>query len=128
MSAGYTIVKLDFFGGKNSCIPTAAVTIQKPDGSEVTDTATSESGVVDAVAKAIQRALGISMKLVDFHVSAMDPDFAAQGKVVVQIKHEGVTHEGIGISTDIVVASADAFVDAISKMDAFEATVVAHTV
>ena len=124
----YIIIKLGYAGGKNSCIPTAAVTIQKPDGSEVTDTATSESGPVDAVARAIQRALGISMRLEDFHVSAMDPDFAAQGKVVVQITHEGVTHEGTGISTDIVVASAEAFVNALNNKAAFETTVAVHTV
>jgi len=125
---GYTIVKLDYVGGKKPCIPNAAITIRKPDGSEVTEAAISESGSVDAVAKAIQRALGISMNLKDFHVSAMGADFAAEGEVAVRIEHGGVTHEGTGIDTDIVVASAEAFIDALNKQAAFNVVVAAHTV
>ena len=83
----YNLRKMEFVGGKNGPIATVSVVIEKPDGSEVSDTATSEIGVVDAAAKAIQRALGITMDLEAFGISAIGPGSNADGKASVRLRY-----------------------------------------
>mgnify|MGYP001578382409 FL=1 len=127
---GYQLIHVQYSGGKDyvggkDSIPTATVQMKKPDGSEVTEAAVG-NGPVDAVFKAIQRALGIRVELLEFSVSAISSGSEAIGKVVVQIKDDGAEHEGSALGTDIIVASAEAFVDALNA--AFEVAVVAHTV
>ena len=126
------------FGYKVLCVqynkgglgtPTATVKVQKPDGSMVSE-ASIGNGPVDAVFKAIWRALGLQLELelVDFSVSATSSGSETSGQVVVHIQKDGQVHEGTGLGTDIIVASAEAFVEALNKMEKFEAAVAAHTV
>ncbi|OHA70555.1 MAG: hypothetical protein A3D64_01740 [Candidatus Wildermuthbacteria bacterium RIFCSPHIGHO2_02_FULL_49_9] len=122
----YRVIQVQYSGGSESA-PTAAVKLVKLDGKEVTD-ATTGNGPVDAVFKAIQRALGFKLELVDFTVSASSLGSEASGQVVVCIQKNGQAHEGTGLGTDIIVASAEAFVEALNKMEKFEAAVAAHTV
>ena len=122
----YEVVKVHYSGGKSS-IPTATVTVKGPDGSEVTEAAVG-NGPVDAVFKAIQRALGLQVELLEFSVSAINSGSESVGKVVVRIKDNGVEHEGSALDTDIIVASAEAFIVALNKQTAFNAEVAAHTV
>lgn len=109
----YEVPYVQYSGGKSS-IPTATVTVKKPDGLEVTEAATG-NGPVDAVFKAIQRALGMTIEIQEFSVSALRPGSSAEGRAVARIKHDGVEYEGAGVDTDIIVASARAVVDALNN-------------
>ena len=123
--SGYQLTHIQYSGGRDS-IPTATVKVKKPDGSEVVEAASSGNGPVDAVFNAIQRALGICIELVEFSVEATSPGSEAEGKVVVRVHQNGIVYEGSGLGTDIIVASAEAFVDALNKK-AFEVVVAVHS-
>ena len=128
---GYELMEIHYSGGSHaSHVPTATVRIKTLDGSVVTEAATSETGngPVDAAFKAIQRAIKINVELVEFFVSSIGPGSEAIGKVIVRIKDNDDVYEDSGLSTDIIIASAEAFVNALNNKVAFEATVVAHTV
>jgi 2-isopropylmalate synthase len=69
------------------------------------------------VYKAIQSCLGIFPELVDYSVKSISGGTDAQGEVSVVLKIGNVSANGVGISTDIVVASAKAFVAAINRIE-----------
>lgn len=123
--AGYVVIGVDYYGAKGFK-STASVKVRKLDGSEKIDSAEG-NGPVDAVMKAIQRALELHIELLEFDVSAVSSGSEAVGEVIVRIKEGGVEYRGSALGTDIVVASAEAFIDALKKK-AFEATVAKHTV
>lgn len=124
---GYQVIHVQYSGG-NESIPTATVKLKRPDGLEVSEAAASGNGPVDAVFKAIQRTLEIRIEFLDFSVSAISSGSEAVGRVTVQIKDNGEMHEGVGLGTDIIVASAEALIDALNKKALFEATVATHTI
>ena len=76
------------------------------------------NGPVDALMKAVDAALGVENELTYFHVEAVTPGEDAQGQVHVRIKHEGQSYSGHGLATDIVEASAKAYIAALSDVAA----------
>ena len=73
-------------------------------------------GPVDAAYKAIDKITGIKSKLVDYGLRAVSSGKDAQGEVNVKVMHKGITHSGRGTSTDIIEASAKAYLQAINKI------------
>lgn len=125
---GYQLMHVQYSGGKDyvegkNSIPNATVRMRKPDGSEVVEAATG-NGPVDAVITAIQRALGIHVELEDFFVSAINSGSEAEGEVGMGVKDDGTVHKASARNTDIVIASAEAFVQALNK---FEGVVAVHS-
>ena len=97
-----------------SAAPSAAVCLRLRDGRTREDAAVGD-GPVDAVFKAIERICGLRMKLKDFQIRNMTPGEDAQGEVSLEVEHEGRTLRGRGVSTDIVVASAHAFLEVMNR-------------
>jgi 2-isopropylmalate synthase len=97
-----------------STAPSAAVALQTRDGRKREDAAVGD-GPVDAVFKAIERICGMRVKLKDFQICNMTPGEDAQGEVTLEVEHEGRTFHGRGVSTDIVVASAHAFLEVMNR-------------
>ncbi len=109
----YKLEYLNVTGGM-SVIPTATVRIAR-DGA-VKEEAASGDGVVDATTKAIDRVVGLGIQIKDYHLDAISEGQEAQGRVkIVAIAPEG-TFTGIGTSTDIVEASAKAYMDVVNKI------------
>ncbi len=73
-------------------------------------------GPVDATYRAIEKITGEKVHLERFSVSAITGGTDAQGKVSVYIEENGVVAVGRGAHTDIVVASAKAFVNALNRL------------
>lgn len=96
-------------------VPTATVTLKGPDGREKTEVATG-TGPVDATYKAIDRIVGISSTLVEYSVRSVTEGMDAEGEVTVRIAREGKVFLGRGSSTDIIVASARAYVSAVNRL------------
>lgn len=96
-------------------IPTATVRITAPDGRVLADAALG-TGPVDATYKAINRLLSIPAKLVDFSIQATSEGIDAMGEVSVRLESDGGTFTGRGASTDITVASAKAYMNAVNRM------------
>ena len=100
-------------------MPTATVRILGPDGVARSD-ATTGNGPVDAVCRAIDRVMGIEAKLVDFNVQSVTGGLDAIGEVTIRIEREGRIYLGRGASTDILVASAKAYMSALNRLIASE--------
>jgi 2-isopropylmalate synthase len=71
---------------------------------------------VDAAYEAIKEATGQSPKLENYSIRAVTSGKEALGEATVRITEDGRTIIGRGISTDIIEASARAFIDAINRM------------
>lgn len=110
-----TTVKLDFLQvvcGK-SAIPVATVCV-KMFGEKYTETTTG-NGPVDAALTAVKKIVKKEVRLEEYLVQAITRGSDDLGKVHIQIEHEGVIHYGFSANTDIVTASVEAFIDAISN-------------
>ncbi len=72
-------------------------------------------GPVDAVYKAISQLTKTKAKLVDYIIQAISGGTDAQGDVTVRITDGKNTYSGKGADTDIIVASAKAYLAAINR-------------
>ena len=73
------------------------------------------SSDLDAVYKAITAAVKVQNDLKEFSVKSITETTEAQGEVTIRIQVEGRTYTGRGVSTDIIVASAKAYLNAINR-------------
>jgi 2-isopropylmalate synthase len=94
---------------------TAAVRLIGPDGTVLADAALG-TGPVDAVYKVINRIVDIPNKLVEFTINANTEGFDAIGEVLIRIESDGGLYTGRGASTDIVVAAAKAYMNALNRL------------
>lgn len=99
----------------DSAKPTATVTIRTPDGQELMDAAIG-TGPVDAVYKAINRVVGIENQLIEFSVQSVTAGIDALGEVTIRIRHGERVFSGHAANTDIVVASAHAYLHALNRL------------
>jgi 2-isopropylmalate synthase len=74
-------------------------------------------GPVDAAFKTISKLTETQCKLLVYSVNAITGGTDAQGEVRVRVEDEGIEATGFGAHTDIIVASAKAFVDALNKIE-----------
>jgi len=95
-------------------VPTATIGLRK--GDEVIQEAAYGDGPVDAAYKAIDKITGVKVELADYSLNAATKGKDAMGEVLVRIRDDGRTIIGRGASTDIIEASAKAYVNAINKM------------
>jgi 2-isopropylmalate synthase len=101
---------------RRSFAPTATVRVRRVADDVVIDESAMGDGMVDAACGAIRRALDLEATLVNFNVGAVTGGIDARGDVTVQVEVEGGQRfTGRGVSTDIVEASARAFVNALNK-------------
>ena len=114
----YSLEHVQFSGGDHD-IATATVKVIGPDESVYTDAATG-NGPVDAVCKAIDRVIGVPNELVDFNVQAVTEGLDSMGEVTIRVEKDGRVYLGRGASTDIITASAKAYLSAINRILAYE--------
>ena len=95
-------------------VPTATVKIKDAEGKEITDAATG-TGPVDAVYMAINRVIGVENKLTEFRVDSVTEGIDAIGDVTIRIELQANTFVGRGSDTDIIVASAKAYMNALNR-------------
>ena len=94
-------------------IPTATVRI-KTDEKMVEESATGD-GPVDACFNAIDRALNSKFHIESYQVRSVTVGRSAQGEAHLKLKSGEKTFSGRGVSTDIVEASAKAYIQAINE-------------
>jgi 2-isopropylmalate synthase len=75
-------------------------------------------GPVDAAYEAIREATGLSPKLEHYSIRAVTGGKEALGEATVKIREAGQVFIGRGLSTDIIEASAKAYVDALNRITA----------
>ena len=94
-------------------LPTATLEMRREDSEEVFQDAATGDGPVDAIFRALERVIGIEAVLTDYQVRSSGKD--AQGEVMVEIKVNDRVFHGKGVSTDIVAASARAYLKALNR-------------
>lgn len=99
----------------NLSMPTASVRLSRPDGS-VYEEAACGNGSVDSIYKAIDRATGEEVTLTDYKIVSVTHGQDALGEVYVRLQQNDISVQGRGVSTDVLEASAIAYVRAINKI------------
>jgi 2-isopropylmalate synthase len=95
--------------------PTATVTLVNGDGAELTEAAIG-TGPVDAVCQALNHLARVPNELVEFSVKSVTEGIDAMGEVTIRLRADGVLYSGHSADTDIVVAAAQAFVNALNRL------------
>lgn len=97
-------------------VPTATVGLKV--GDEKIEEASCGDGPVDAIYKAIDKIIGMHLVLEEYLINAVTGGKDALGDVTVKLRKadNGKTYIGRGVSTDILEASAKAYVNAANKV------------
>ncbi|MEL7224443.1 MAG: 2-isopropylmalate synthase, partial [Cyanobacteria bacterium J06576_12] len=95
--------------------PTATITIRMPDGQEITD-ASIGTGPVDAIYQAITRIVDIPNDLIEYSVQSVTAGIDAMGEVTIRLRHGERIYSGHAANTDIIVASAYAYIHALNRL------------
>ncbi|MCA1702748.1 MAG: 2-isopropylmalate synthase, partial [Actinobacteria bacterium] len=114
----YDLVSIQASGGTH-LPPTATVRLRR--GEEIIDESAIGDGMIDAACGAIQRATVTAARLESFNVSGVTGGIDALGDVTVVLAEEvrgGVMRRatGRGVSTDVVEASARAYLSAVNRL------------
>ncbi len=110
---GYQLEALEVSGGTVG-VPRSRVVVSR--GGAKAEASAEGNGMIDATCLAIRAATGVEAKLIGFTVSSVTGGIDALGDVVVQLESEGTKVSGRGVSTDVVEASARAYVAAVSRL------------
>jgi len=97
-----------------SLIPVATVGI-KING-EVHFSTASGNGPIDAAFTAVRQLISKTVHLEEFLIQAITKGSDDLGKVHIQVEHQGKIYYGFSANTDIITASVEAFIDALSKI------------
>lgn len=116
----YRLVSLEAYS-KTGETPIAYVTLEI-DGSEQTASEQGD-GPVDAIFKAIEKMACSNVNLQLYSVNAITGGTDSQGEVTVRLERDGRIVNGSGADTDIVIASAKAYINALNLItsDAYRA-------
>ena len=109
----YTLEGLSISSGMG-VTPTATVKLSVND--QIHEKTEHGDGPVDAVYRAIVSLTGTKSNLLKFDVKGITGGTDALGEVVVQIEESGRTVRGAGADTDIIVAAARAYINALNKI------------
>ena len=113
----YELENIQVNSGTNS-IPNAVVKIKIKD--QFVEEASIGDGPVDAVFNAIERALKIKSEVESYQVRSVTSGREALGEVLVRIRNNEKSFNGRGISTDIIEASAKAYLSALNQKELYK--------
>ncbi|MFZ5645928.1 MAG: 2-isopropylmalate synthase [Bacillota bacterium] len=111
------VYELDYIhiSSGSTVLPTATVALFR--GDDRLQEASCGNGPVDAICRAIDRVTGIECRLASWEIQAVTSGTDALGEVTLKITPDGKkNYVGRGISTDILEASARAYVSAVNKL------------
>jgi 2-isopropylmalate synthase len=110
----FSVHELEVHGG-TATRPSARVVLASNDGK--IEAGGTGDGMIDAAIAAISEATGVHGKFSDFRVSSVTGGADALGAVVVQVDtDDGLKVTGRGVATDVVEASARAYLNAVNKV------------
>jgi 2-isopropylmalate synthase len=113
----YRLEYLHIYSG-TSAIPTATVRL-RVEGA-VHEGAAIGDGPVDAVCRAISQVTGTSARLVRYEIRAVTSGTEAMGEVTVQLTDGGCKVLGRSASTDVIEASARAYIDGLNRLSSLK--------
>jgi 2-isopropylmalate synthase len=96
-------------------IPTATVKMRRKN--RVIQESATGDGPVDALFNSIDRAVRRKFRIESYQVRSVTAGREAMGEAVIRIRNSGRTFVGRGVSTDIIEASAKAYLQAINTLE-----------
>lgn len=99
--------------------PSATIALVDATGTAREGTFTGD-GPVDAIYTGLQELTGVDATLLDYALRAVSRGRDAQGEVRVEIDHNGRRVRGRSVSTDVIEASAKAYLSAINRIRTLE--------
>jgi 2-isopropylmalate synthase len=111
----YSLADMHISSGVNEK-PTAIIKIKT--GEETIEKTEHGDGPVDAIFKAITSITNTQSKLVKYEVKAITGGTDAQGEVVCSLEEDNRIVSGHGADTDVIIASAKAYINALNKLAA----------
>ncbi len=105
--------------------PTATITLANKDGQEETTSAVG-TGPVDAVCSALDSLAGEPNELIEFSVKSVTEGIDAMGEVTIRLRSNGKLYSGHSADTDVVVAAAQAYVNALNRLVSSEGSCSLH--
>ena len=99
-------------------IPTATIKLRIGDEGTVQESATGD-GPVDAIFNAIDRVLDMNFTVENYQLRSVTSGRQALGEAQLRIRAKGRSFNGRGVSTDIVEASAKAYINAINELKSY---------
>jgi 2-isopropylmalate synthase len=94
----------------NNAFPSASIKIMK--GTEVYTASAVGDGVIDALYTAIRNVIGIDIDLIEYKIASVSKGKEALGRVSIQVSHNGKSYRSKAVDTDVLKASAIAFINA----------------
>jgi len=110
----WQLVDLHLSSGTSSA-STATICLRDRAGQTVKEAACGD-GPVEAIFRAMGRASGAELSLTDYQVRGLSAGLGGQGEVSVEIEELGKRHLGRAVGSDIMRASADAFLTVINRV------------
>jgi len=108
----YTLLYFHTSSGTQT-VPTATVRLKKKD--KILEDAACGDGPVDAVCRTIDRMTGVKSQLLDYKIKAITSGKDALGEVSLKLKFGKDIVAGRAVSTDIIEASAKAYLNAVNR-------------
>jgi 2-isopropylmalate synthase len=109
----FNVYELELHGG-TATKPTARVVLGHGDGK--IEAEGSGDGMIDAAIAAISEATGVHGTVGNFQVASVTGGSDALGSVAITVEAEGRKVTGRGVATDVVEASARAYLNAVNKI------------
>lgn len=110
------LYELEYFHISSGNTSVATSTVKVKHEGNILEEAACGDGPVDATFNAIERAAGLDITLVDYYLKAVTSGKDAVGDATVKITNNGHIFVGRGMSTDVIEASAKAYINAINKL------------
>jgi 2-isopropylmalate synthase len=113
---GYRLTRAHVSTGvSDGSLPTASVQLLDADGATVSEAAVGD-GPVHALFAALARATGVEVEIDSYTVSSVTTGDDAQGQASVIARADGIELTGSGTSTDIIEASALAWLEVANRV------------
>jgi len=110
----YSLKELSVFTG-NHTTPTATVRLRMGEEERI-EAATGGNGPVDAIYECMNRITGLDIHISDYNVAAKGEGREALGQVDIVAEYQGRRFHGMGLATDIIEASAQAFIHVLNHV------------
>ncbi|OAH57943.1 MULTISPECIES: 2-isopropylmalate synthase [Bacillaceae] len=98
----------------NTNFPSASVKIKK--GDQILKSSAVGSGPIDALYSALTEISDLDIKLIEYNISSVSRGKEALGKVKIQVEYRGEKYIAKATDTDIMKASALAYINAINSI------------
>ena len=97
-------------------LPTASVCLRRTSDNTFLKDSALGTGPVDAIYKAINKIVNVQNELIEFTVQSVTEGIDALGEVTIRIQQGDLIYSGRAANTDITLASAKAYLNALNKL------------